>query len=128
MTDAPAEATALHAMAKLGLEQYDQDRLKVGAAGELLAAGIVAEVRPLEDAELLAAADPRRTDGTAAFNEVGQWQRDQAIVKRLLQCTESVAIVILGGSHDLTSELSASDRPVRYLMVGVRAYEAAGQD
>ena len=61
-------------------------------------------VRPLDDAELQAAADPVRPDGNVQFDQAANDRREEAMVKRLLEAVPA-AIVILGRDHDLADEI-----------------------
>jgi hypothetical protein len=67
-----------------------------------LASKRLAEVRPLDDAATLYAADPRRTGGR--IDEAKVRARQAAIVRRVLAQPEPVVVLVLGGSHDLTEE------------------------
>jgi hypothetical protein len=67
----------------------------VGAPGRLLLAGVLEAVRPLEDADVLAAADPRKADAATLKAP------DEAIVKNALAGVESVVVIVLVGGPAL---------------------------
>ena len=71
------------------------------------------DVRPLDDAELQAAADPVRPDGTVQFDQAANQRREEAMVGKLLAAGPA-AIVILGRDHDLGSEIKAANPRARY--------------
>jgi hypothetical protein len=83
----------------------------VGAPGRLLLAGGLEEVRPLDDAETLAAADPRKADAATLK------ARDDAIVRNALAGSELVVVVVLGGGHDLAESVRAVDPHCGYVRV-----------
>jgi hypothetical protein len=82
----------------------------VGAPGRLLLAGGLEEVRPLDDADALAAADPRTADAATLK------ARDDAIVRNALAGGEPV-VVVLGGDHDLIESVRAADPNCWYIRV-----------
>jgi len=96
-----------------------EDTLQLGAPGRLWLAGELDAVLPADDAKLLDAADPVK-DGKVEFDEAAVRRREDAIVKLLLKQPESV--VVLGGSHDLTSRLPTG---VRYERLITRRYKQA---
>jgi hypothetical protein len=57
-------------------------------------------VLPADHASAYQAADPVQKDGTPLFDDKKNADREDAIVRQLLK--QKVAVVILGGSHDLT--------------------------
>jgi hypothetical protein len=89
----------------------EQVAVSVGAPGRLLMAGHLDEVRPLDDAEALAAADPRKADAATLK------ARDDAIVKNALAGGEPVVVVLLGGGHDLAASVRAADPNCGYIRV-----------
>jgi hypothetical protein len=89
----------------------EEEAVSVGAPGRLLLAGDLDEVRPLDDAEALAAADPRKADAATMK------AREDAIVRKALAGGEPVVIVVLGGGHDLTESVCAADPNCGYIRV-----------
>jgi hypothetical protein len=75
-------------------------------------------VRPLDDAEALAAAAPRKADAATLK------AREDAIVRNALAGGEPVVIVVLGGGHDLAASVRAADPHSGYVRVTSR--KAAG--
>jgi hypothetical protein len=69
------------------------------------------EVRPLDDAEALATADPRKADAATLK------ARDDAIVRNALAGGEPVVVVVLGGGHDLAASVRAADPSCGYIRV-----------
>lgn len=72
---------------------YREDLLQIGAAGRLLLAGEIDDVRPLEDHDAWRAAKP--VDGE--IGEASNEYRERAMAKRL----PSRAVIVLGVGHDL---------------------------
>ncbi len=69
--------------------------------------GELDDVRPLDDAELMDAANPVQPDGTIEFDERANTAREAGMVQRLLD-DGPVVIFVLGGDHDLRDELKAA--------------------
>jgi hypothetical protein len=61
----------------------------------------LAEVLPLEDAKALDEPKPVFVDGKAMFEPAKVARRREAMVERALR-SDAVAVIILGGGHDLT--------------------------
>ncbi len=85
------------------------DLRQMGAAGQLLVAGEVKRVLPADDAELLRLGFPLR-DG---FTEADRERREDEIVRRMVAAGKSPAVLVLGGSHDLSDNLPDGWRVVR---------------
>ena len=116
-TDVEAEANVAESVLLfLEVERLRDIRLQLGAVGQLLLAGEALEVLPLDDAELQAAADPVKADGSVRFDQAANDRRERAMVKRLLKAGP-VAIVILGRDHDLGDEIRAADGRAVYRRV-----------
>src|SRR5262245_13333583 len=104
------------------LAQHRLDMLEWGAAVRLLAAGELAEVLPLDDAKLLEAARPIGADGRRKLDAAKVAQREDAMVRSAL-AKDAVAVLILGGSHDLTGSVQRVAGPAcEYLRVTVSCY------
>jgi hypothetical protein len=86
------------------------NRRNLGGLAVLLAGGLE-EVRPLDDADALAAADPRKADAATMK------ARDDAIVKNALANGEPVVVILLGGGHDLAESVRAVDPRCGYIRV-----------
>jgi len=78
-----------------------RDRLlEFGAAGRLLVAGELEEVLPLDDDDALESSRPVTPDGRVKIDKGKTRAREEAQVKLIL-AGEPLAVVILGGDHDL---------------------------
>lgn len=99
-------------------EQYRRDLLELGAAGRLVISGELEAVLPVEDAELLEAANPVKEDGKVRFDQEAIERREDAMVKNMLKMDEA-AVIILGGGHDLTDN---SDNAIEYIRIESRNY------
>ncbi len=84
--------------------------LEVGTPGRLLAGGHIQSVLPLEDEKALQDAKPV-LDGKVVLDEAKIAVRHKAMVARLPK--EGVAVIVLGGSHDLDTILPADTLYVR---------------
>jgi hypothetical protein len=88
-----------------GQEKIDETVLRIGAVGQLLATGELAEVLPAEDANAYEQADPLLGhEGKLAFEGPANDARQLAIVRRLL-ANGPLAVLILGGGHDLSEQV-----------------------
>lgn len=80
------------------------DLLELGAAGRLVVKGDLKTLLPTEDSKAFEAADPVRADGTVVFDKKADEARENAIVRNLLK-SDGVAVIVLGGAHDLADNL-----------------------
>jgi hypothetical protein len=77
--------------------------LEYGAAGRVWMRGLV-DVLPLDDADLLDAANPVRADGTVRLDPARVEARHDGQVRRAL-ARGPVAVLVLGGAHDLSASV-----------------------
>jgi len=96
--------------------------VEMGAAGRLLVSGEIEEVLPVEDHELLDAANPITSDGQVRFDAEKVKARRDAIVKNVLK-SGSFGLMILGGDHDLTENvMRVGEGKCEYLRVTLKRY------
>jgi hypothetical protein len=98
-----------------------EDTLQLGAPGKLLIAGELDAVHPSDDAELHALANPVQ-GSQLRFDASANEAREAGIVKLLLN--SKLAVVVLGGEHDLANNLPPN---VEYIRVTLTAYQKAGE-
>ena len=100
-------------------------RPEFGAAARLWATGRIAEIEAAESPALLEAASPFDADGN--FRELSvdaQEAREDFIVRRLLE-SEGTAVVVLGGAHDLTSNIRTfAGQPCEYVRIRSPGYDS----
>ena len=60
-------------------------------------------------------------DGTVVFDKKADEAREDAIVRNLLKAG-GVAVIVLGGDHDLADNLKRAGRQVKYERVTVPKY------
>lgn len=97
--------------------------LKLGAAGRLLIAGELEGVLPLEDAAALEQARPTAPDGKLRLDTQKVEDRHDAQVRAVIK-EGPVAVIILGGAHDLTASLRRLGyRRCEYLRVTTKRYK-----
>jgi hypothetical protein len=116
-----AKARALSAELQAVLAAQRAELLQLGAAARLLAEGDLADVLPLDDAALLEAARPVAASGKAALGGPEQQAREDAIVRNA-RSRGPVALVILGGGHDLTGSVRRVRPDCEYVRVAVGSY------
>jgi hypothetical protein len=93
--------------------------LEFGVAGRL-AIDQAADVLPLEDEQLLAAAHPVRPDGTVRLDPAALEARHDSQVKAAL-ARGPVAVLVLGANHDLSAQVRRlGSGAVEYLRVTTR--------
>ena len=109
------------------LHAYRLDRLRIGAAGQLLMTGQLDEVLPLDDAGLLDKADPLTEAGRVALRPDAIEARQDAQVRTLLKAG-AFAFVILGGAHDLQDNIKRLSGGCEYVVVTIRAYRRFAVD
>ncbi len=93
-------------------------RLELGAVGQLMLANEPIDIAPLDDARMLQNADPE--ENGFRFGGEGNAKRERAWVKRLL-VAGPVVVCIVGGGHDLESEVKAQNPRARYLRIETEA-------
>jgi len=97
--------------------------VEMGAAGRLLVSGEIEEVLPVEDHELLDAANPITSDGQVRFDAEKVKARRDAIVKNVLK-SGSFGLMILGGDHDLTENVKlVGGGKCEYIRVTLKRYK-----
>src|SRR5262249_16458738 len=100
--------------------QHRLNLLELGAPGRLLIGGEIEEVRPLGDAELLEQAKPITPDGNVKLDPAKLAARQDGIVK-LATAKEPFALIVLGGSHDLSESVrGVGDGRCEYIRVRTR--------
>ncbi len=88
------------------LDEHKHRLLEMGAAGRLLISGELEDVLPLEDAEALDKAKPITPTGVVKPDPRKIEERHDAQVKAVLKAgTGTVAVIVLGGSHNLNDSL-----------------------
>jgi len=100
--------------------QHRLDVLRVGAAGQLFLAGEIEEVVPVDDANLLARANPVAEDGEVKLDREVIEARQDAQVRVMIEGGR-FALVILGGAHDLADNVrKLAGRDGEYVRVTTR--------
>ncbi len=106
--------------------QHRSDLLHLGAAGRLLLSGEIEAVLPLEDADTHSASNPVKEDGSVSLDHEKIEAREDAQVRLVLD-GGPVAVIILGGAHDLSDNLERqSDGKAEYIRVKVKAWKQIG--
>ncbi len=108
------------------LRQLNREvRLLLGAASRV--DGL--EVHGAEDAEALEAANPIRDGRVTDFDEAANQRREDAIVRNVLASKSPVAVLVMGGGHDLSDNVERiGGGTVEYVRVQVKAHrKAAGE-
>jgi hypothetical protein len=119
------EAAELARQCEALIARHRVESLELGAVLGPCGEGLV-EVRALEDAEALAAAEPRWLGGEL-FDPAAVRAREDAMAKRLAAAKEPIVVVLLGGAHDLSEPLSKHAPRAGYVRVTTHGYrEAAG--
>jgi hypothetical protein len=108
------------------LQRHRLDLLRVGAAGQLVLAGELAEIVPVEDEIPFEAANPVG-NGAVTLDSQKNERREDAQVRKLLN-SGPLVVVILGGAHDLADNIARlSGKTCRYAAVTTRAFDAAAE-
>jgi hypothetical protein len=81
------------------------------------------QVLPFDDATLLDAAKPLLDNGQIVPDLAAKAKRQDSMAQALLKA-ESVAVAVLGGSHDLTDALNRQGAAgLEYLRVALQVYK-----
>jgi hypothetical protein len=104
---------------------YDATALRIGAAGQLIVAGELAEILPAEDEAAYERADPLAGDRAGpVFDDAANEEREAGIVRKLL-AAGPLAVVVLGGAHDLSDQVRRQGGgKCQYIQVMVNGYPA----
>ena len=101
--------------------------VELGAAGRLLVSGEIEDVLPLEDEELLNAANPVTADGQLRFGALKVQARHDAIVKNVLK-EGSFGLMIFGGDHDLSENVRRlGEGKCEYVRVTTKCFREAAR-
>lgn len=95
--------------------------LEAGPMLSLVASDELKTVHPIEDAKALDAAAPQFEDGKPLYDPKALEAREDAIVRNTLK-HGPVAILLLGGSHDLRDNLKRIEPGAELIVVKVKAY------
>ncbi len=111
----------LRTMAKAVLDDKDRalqrlTRLEAGVVARLLEEGAIDNALPLESQQALQDAKPVKA-GKIEFDADAIHERRKAMVKQLP--AQGLAVIVLGGSHDLTRYLPEG---TQYIRVKVKGY------
>jgi hypothetical protein len=101
------------------LDKHREEMLKTGATMPLSAEGLV-EVRALKDGEALRKAKPDK----GGIDPEANAAREEEMARRLAE-VPGLAVVLLGGGHDLSGALKKWAPKVRYVRVPTEAYQRA---
>ena len=107
------------------LEEHKHRLLEMGAAGRLLIAGEPEEVLPLEDRDALDGASPITANGVKFDSEKIEARHDAQV--SLVTKEGAVAVIVLGGSHDLSASVRRMDGNCEYLRVTTKKYVEVGE-
>jgi hypothetical protein len=128
------EGTERYAKAKalewelLGLlGEYREDVLRFGAAGRLLVAREIEAVLPLDDADLLDAARPITEKGEVKPDPERVKARQDAQVRAALQ-SGPLAVIVLGGSHDLSESVRGAPGRCEYIRLTTKRYREVAEE
>jgi hypothetical protein len=104
------------------LDEHKHRLLEMGAAGRLLISGELEDVLPLEDAVALERAKPISPSGGVNLDPVKLEARHDAHVKATMK-EGPVAVIVLGGSHDLTASIQRFNGSCEYLRVTTKRFK-----
>jgi hypothetical protein len=109
------------------LDEHKYRLLEMGATGRLLISGELEEVLPLDDAEALEKANPVSPSGVR-LDHVKIEARHDAQVKTVMRAgTVTVAVIVLGGAHDLSASIRRASGNCEYLRVTTKRFREIGE-
>jgi hypothetical protein len=104
------------------LDEHKHRLLEMGAAGRLLTSGELEDVLPLEDADALEKAKPISPSGSVRNDPVKIEARHDAQVRAVMK-DGPVAVIVLGGAHDLTGSIKRLGVNCEYLRVTTKRFK-----
>lgn len=119
------QAQAIEAQLLALLDDHKHRLLEMGAAGRLLISGELEDVLPLEDGEALEKAKPVTPSGGVKLDPAKVEARHDAQVKHATS-GGPVAVIVLGGAHDLSASVRRLGVNCEYLRVTTRRYREIG--
>ena len=102
------------------LDEHRRRLLEMGAAGRLLIAGELEEVLPLEDGDALEGASPISANGVTFDFEKIEARHDAQV--SLVTKERTVAVIVLGGAHDLSASVRRMSGNCEYLRVTTKGF------
>lgn len=108
------------------LDEHKGRVLEMGAAGRLLISGELEDVLPLEGNGAMEQANPISPDGGVSFDVELIEARHDAQVKSVLN-EGPVAVIVLGGAHDLSASVRRFGETCEYLRVTTKRYRDVGE-
>src|SRR5262249_5288272 len=99
------------------IARHRTESLELGAVLGRCAEGLM-EVRSLEDADALKAAEPRWLGGEL-FDPAAVRARGEAMARRLASAKEPLVVALLGGGHDLSEALAKHAPKARHVRLTV---------
>jgi hypothetical protein len=109
------------------IQELRHEVLQLGAIGTLIREGSLESVIPLESTATIEAANPITADGHMRANPAAMKAREDEMVRRIL-VGGPIAIVVLGGDHDLTEALKTTGRPFTYEFVEAPTYKRLAKE
>jgi len=120
------KVAAIEAQLVTMLDTRKHRLLEMGAAGRLLISGELEDMVPLEDAEAMEKAKPISPNGGVKLDPQKIKRRHDAQVKAVVK-QGPVAVIILGGAHDLTASIKrVGGGPFEYLRVTTKRFREIG--
>ena len=108
------------------LEMNRHDLLEIGAAGQLYLRGKLGEVLPAEEAGVFEQANPVGDDGKVDFDKKRNTAREDAVVRTLLKAGP-LAVIVMGGAHDLADNAERLSHGMCEVVVTMKAYRKVAE-
>jgi hypothetical protein len=119
---------AIESQLVMMLDDHKHRLLEMGAAGRLLISGELVDVLPLEDADALEKAKPISPSGDIRLDLGKIEARHNAQVKTVMrEGTVTVAVIVLGGAHDLSASIRRASGNCEYLRVTTKRFWEIGE-
>lgn len=119
------KALAIESQLVAMLDEHQHRLLEMGAAGRLLISGELEDVLPLEEAEALEKAKPISPSGGVKIDPVKIEARHDAQVRTVMK-EGPVAVIVLGGAHDLSASARRLGGNCEYLRVTTKRFREIG--
>ncbi len=119
------QAQAIETQLLALLDKHKHRILEMGVAGRLLISGDLEDVLPLEDADALEKAKPVTPSGVKLDTEKIEARHDAQV--KLVVKEGPVAVIILGGAHDLSASIRRAGGNCEYLRVTTKRFREIGE-
>jgi hypothetical protein len=118
-TKAPADSKARKEYDAL-VAEVRREMLRIGAPGQLFAADVLKDVRPLKEVEAHAKSKPIGENSKVEIERAAHQERHDAIVRNIAKTEDKLVVIELGGAHELRESMKRLVADAEYVRVRLK--------